>query len=428
MCGPSRSMELQAMFMELLERVRREEIPTAPKCQKNLKLRMGGYMIPREDKRFRSGEDGWAVNESIGFMGVTDGVSAYGDPMWMEIGFNPKLLAEEILRGASIRIEEIRDLTKPETDLRHKTTRRIPDAENSYCVSADMDASLISLEAMACGYDFNKKAWGSTTCVIASIDKAGQKVGIANLGDSGALIMRRMKSTGSLDVVMETTSQQHSFNMPYQLECLPEPKDLKRIKGRLQSLQAYHDSRVEELEGTLFYRMLQPDKHSSSIPCVTEDIKRIQSRLDLLNASLQAYHQLQENRRYRIRLRIAPDKPQDADLYDSPVQEGDLIIMGSDGLFDNLFQSEITALCGLAVSPYESKVLRGHDRHATCPRDITKALSLAAYWRSINDHTETPFSEGCNEELKKANNPGRMSGGKEDDISVVCAWVVAEDD
>eukprot|EP00914_Ancora_sagittata_P028958 GHVO01057192.1.p1 GENE.GHVO01057192.1~~GHVO01057192.1.p1 ORF type:complete len:129 (+),score=17.81 GHVO01057192.1:1-387(+) len=119
------------------------------------------------------------------------------------------------------------------------------------------------------------------------------------------------------------------------------------------------------------------------------------------------------------------DQPQDAKLYNSPVQEGDLIVLGSDGVFDNLFKKEIAALCGLAVSPYESKVLRGHDRHATCPRDISKALSLAAYWRSIKNDIETPFSKACNKELKKA---GAMLGGKEDDISVVCAWVVAEDD
>lgn len=45
-----------------------------------------------------------------------------------------------------------------------------------------------------------------------------------------------------------------------------------------------------------------------------------------------------------------------ASLYDLKVREGDLVILGTDGLFDNLFDSEIIYLASLCLSPYESKL------------------------------------------------------------------------
>ena len=40
----------------------------------------------------------------------------------------------------------------------------------------------------------------------------------------------------------------------------------------------------------------------------------------------------------------ATDNAEDAGLYDLPVQEGDLIVAGTDGLWDNVHQDEILSI------------------------------------------------------------------------------------
>ena len=50
---------------------------------------------------------------------------------------------------------------------------------------------------------------GSCTACVAVLE--GNRIHIANLGDSGLMILRKE------DIVLKTVSQQHSFNLPYQL-------------------------------------------------------------------------------------------------------------------------------------------------------------------------------------------------------------------
>jgi serine/threonine protein phosphatase PrpC len=49
-----------------------------------------------------------------------------------------------------------------------------------------------------------------------------------------------------------------------------------------------------------------------------------------------------ENLRKAMRERkFCEDAPEDSDLYQLRVREGDLLILGTDGVFDNLFEEEI---------------------------------------------------------------------------------------
>lgn len=42
--------------------------------------------------------------------------------------------------------------------------------------------------------------------------------------------------------------------------------------------------------------------------------------------------------------KFCEDSPEDSDNYQLRVREGDLLILGTDGLFDNLFEDEILTL------------------------------------------------------------------------------------
>ncbi|CEL92674.1 unnamed protein product [Vitrella brassicaformis CCMP3155] len=122
------------------------------------------------------------------------------------------------------------------------------------------------------------------------------------------------------------------------------------------------------------------------------------------------------------------DTPKDADLYSLPVQEGDLIIVGSDGFFDNLFDHEIAAIAARFVSPLEAEAIQsdptqqadlGNLARPSDPKKIAEALAQAAYARSHDSKADTPWNARLQEMEGMSN-----KGGKKDDITVVVGWVV----
>ena len=130
--------------------------------------------------------------------------------------------------------------------------------------------------------------------------KNGRHLRIANLGDSGFLLLRFSKDPkpnpdfeSQLYCARRSKEQQHSFNVPYQLCYLPSQKHVEELhqKGKVQEF-----------------------KKCLSI------LKRKKS--------------------------ICQDDPSLADEYQLELKEGDIIISGTDGLFDNLFTHEILTIIG----------------------------------------------------------------------------------
>mmetsp|Transcript_94699 Transcript_94699/g.203346 ORF Transcript_94699/g.203346 Transcript_94699/m.203346 type:complete len:486 (+) Transcript_94699:122-1579(+) len=218
------------------------------------------------------------------------------------------------------------------------------------------------------------KASGSSTALIVAINAQGSQVGVANLGDSGFRQLRRAPAQQRMRVVNRTTDQQHSFNCPYQLSRLPEPSEFPSLisKGKMALVKAVQ-------------RMLT--------------------------------------------LGSKQDAPSDADVCSFPIKEGDLLILGTDGLFDNLHDTEICEIAQLAVSPFEAHLWeegqsldpedgRTVGQGFTDPSDIAAAIAKAARDRAKDEHAKTPFSLSA----KKASFLHR--GGKLDDITVLAAWAV----
>lgn len=94
-----------------------------------------------------------------------------------------------------------------------------------------------------------------------------------------------------------------------------------------------------------------------------------------------------------------------------------LFVMNVKGLWDNLFDDEVAALCGIALSPLESLWLTGSVFMSTAPRDVAKGLALAAYWKSIQLTCETTFTQSVRDI------GGINYGGKPDDITV-CIFIM----
>jgi len=93
------------------------------------------------------------------------------------------------------------------------------------------------------------------------------------------------------------------------------------------------------------------------------------------------------------------DKPEVGIRYSVPILDGDIIIMASDGLFDNLFDNDIIGFV--------------NDSYKQSAQEIAKRLSVAAFVNSKNKTKHSPFSQTIGKLI------GYKIGGKEDDITIV---------
>ncbi|KAG2226211.1 hypothetical protein INT45_003356 [Circinella minor] len=121
----------------------------------------------------------------------------------------------------------------------------------------------------------------------------------------------------------------------------------------------------------------------------------------------------------------SPDKPKDAQTFDIKVEKGDVIVLGTDGLFDNLFDKEILSIVRAHVNAY---TIPGSGQRPPRllnfnPQKLSDALAARA--RSVSEdrrNMDSPFQT-------QAINEGYFhQGGKSDDISVVVAIVNDSED
>lgn len=92
-------------------------------------------------------------------------------------------------------------------------------------------------------------------------------------------------------------------------------------------------------------------------------------------------------------------------VFTIPVAPGDVIIAGTDGLFDNLYNNEITAVVVHAV------------RAGLEPQVTAQKIAALARQRALDKNRQTPFSTAAQEA------GFRYYGGKLDDITVVVSYI-----
>lgn len=187
--------------------------------------------------------------------------------------------------------------------------------------------------------------YGASTAAVLQANRAG--VGVANLGDSGFMLLRG--SPQGMEVVAKSREQQHGFNFPYQLSHWP-PALAARIP---------------------------PD--------------------------------------------VRPDSAADCEHYQLPVLAGDLVLLYTDGLSDNLFEHEILEVVERALARDGEDVggaPPGSMALLVDPERLACELVAAAKARSIDPLAAAPFSEAC------SRHGLRHQGGKQDDITVIAAWVM----
>jgi len=105
------------------------------------------------------------------------------------------------------------------------------------------------------------------------------------------------------------------------------------------------------------------------------------------------------------------DRPADSATWQTQAQTGDVLLLATDGLFDNMFDKDITAL----LTKIMAKDAQGEDKPA-CVQ-----LAQRAHHVACQRNCECPFSAKAREEGIA------HYGGKMDDITVLIATVVVDE-
>ncbi|KAL6995658.1 protein-serine,threonine phosphatase [Sarracenia purpurea var. burkii] len=110
---------------------------------------------------------------------------------------------------------------------------------------------------------------------------------------------------------------------------------------------------------------------------------------------------------YQLESGNGGDLPSSGQVFTIPVAPGDVVIAGTDGLFDNLYNSEVTAVVVHAV------------RAGLGPQVTAQKIAALARQRAQDKNRQTPFSTA-------AQDAGfRYYGGKLDDITVVVSYITS---
>jgi protein phosphatase PTC7 len=105
-----------------------------------------------------------------------------------------------------------------------------------------------------------------------------------------------------------------------------------------------------------------------------------------------------------------------------PVRPGDLIVCGTDGLFDNLFLNDVCQLVNryLETTNGFSNCIPGNVKQAAEAQKLAEFVTAAAVSASMHPGKRSPFSTQCVKAGYSAH------GGKGDDITTIVAFVACE--
>ncbi|KAM7251963.1 hypothetical protein ACFE04_023846 [Oxalis oulophora] len=110
---------------------------------------------------------------------------------------------------------------------------------------------------------------------------------------------------------------------------------------------------------------------------------------------------------YQLESGYEGDLPSSGQVFTIPVIPGDVIVAGTDGLFDNLYHNEVTAVVVDAV------------REGLAPQATAQKIAALARERALDSKRISPFSAAAHEA------GFRYFGGKLDDLTVVVSYITS---
>eukprot|EP00347_Sterkiella_histriomuscorum_P001361 403372331 len=261
-----------------------------------------GYQISKNPRG--PSEDAFFITE-IG-AGVSDGVGS-----WSNYGIDSSLFSNTLMRECQKFIQRV-------------VFRQQQSIIDSRITQQELECHRQALES------FRRTHFpGSATATICVLNN--RDLSALNLGDSGFILIRFDMLENDPYILLKSKEQQHSFNTPFQLTRLPQPREVESLKAQ---------NRQKELE----------------------NLKKAMKEK-----------------------KFCEDSPEDSDNYHLRVREGDLLILGTDGVFDNLFEDEILQIVKTYTRQNQAKT-------KVTASILAKQISEASYAKSQLRNIKTPFN------------------------------------
>jgi protein phosphatase PTC7 len=285
--------------------------------------------------------------------------------------------------------------------------RRVVEAEFAYrslMGSSPFDRDLDPIHPLdvmvdAWNVTSSEQVMGSCTMCVATLDKKLNQLHYSNVGDGGLIVLRRMADTAegtagySLNVNSDkkgsrraqspwkvaylSQQQMKSFNLPYQLGNNPRVKNEKPTIERTDSSKLSPEEAKKQKEEEEFW-MYSPRNFES---------------------------------------------PADADTASIPIMPGDLIILATDGLFDNMDLDDVVQVVTQWEAEHFPSAMGTVDpavsAHDTIQLLAQKLVNVAREV-SLDAQRDGPFA------LLAKENDILWSGGMPDDTTVVVARVIRD--
>lgn len=296
------------------------------------------------------GDDAWFIAKQThaDFLGVADGVGG-----WHEFGIDPSKFSFNLMKTCKRLVEQDTSANKTITS---KTPIELLEQSYQTLVEDKNNAYLI----------------GSSTACILLFHHDTNFLHACNLGDSGFVVVRANR------IIHRSQEQQHYFNSPYQIAILPPPKSAAGIASAAAKSTPSNAANV-----------------SSSTS----------STLNSTSATSSTTNQREQEERSDDETLIC-DSPDAASSSSLELKEGDFIVMGTDGLWDNLNESHLL----VEISNIKSYLI--DDLQKAANNIARKAIELALDPDYISPFAKAARKYGIN-----------ISGGKPDDITVILARV-----
>lgn len=367
----------------------------------NSPIREHGRIVQDRLQSVQVGEDAYFLRPDS--IGVADGVGGWAS----RAGADPALFSRLLMHFCAAELSKFDDLSADELAAHGGKKLREWD-------------QLDPVEVMHVAWERCVRAsrregiLGSSTALLAVL--RGDELRIANLGDCVLLIIR------AGELLFRSTEQQHSFNFPVQLGMMGHTAESVTIAA----------NRTLARDGFLQSGASDDLDDNAPNPLGTSTAESMdEARKSLSQASAATDGEDAEEADW--------DEPRrDAGRWTVKVQTGDIIIVGSDGLVDNLFDEDIVEeVLKFAPPPTSSQSIPEHDLASLengnrtiegqhdyrlpddfCPQLVSEALCSRA--KAVSEDSRavsSPFQQRAMEEGL------HYVGGKHDDISVVVAVV-----
>lgn len=349
-----------------------------------------GRIIKDRLRSVQVGEDAYFLRPDS--LGVADGVGGWTS----RPGADPALFSRLLMHFCAVELSRYDNLSAAD-------------------LAAD-NGSLLSAWAAVDPVEVMPRAWercvrasrregilGSSTALLALL--RGDELRIANMGDCVLMIIR------GGEMLFRSTEQQHSFNFPVQLGMMGDTAET--VKKRTE---AANKARAAG-EGEVKSEHLEDYDDVEDVPA---------GKVHGTGGGEVSFDEaIDGHEKGNINDEEGPewDEPRrDAGRWSVRVQADDIIVVGSDGLMDNLFDEdiieEIVRFLPLSTDAGQQQETRTVDASTFSPQLVSEALCSRA--KAVSEDSRaisSPFQQRAMEEGL------HYVGGKHDDISVLVCLV-----